>query len=188
MKGESGQSDWDRLAAELRAHEMTVKAGLTVTELRDVEYRYGFHFPPDLRDFLAAGLPVGDGFPDWRDGSEDDIRSRLDWPRDGIAFDVRHNAFWLPEWGPRPDDLAEAIAIANRAVAAAPKLIPIYHHRMIPDEPRKAGNPVFSVYQADIICYGNDLSDYFRQEFRVADWWTRPVDPRPIRFWGNLAG
>jgi hypothetical protein len=68
-------------------------------------------------------------------------------------------------------------------LAAAPKLIPVFLHRMMPDEPRKAGNPVFSVHQTDIIYYGHDLPDYLRQEFQVARWWTRPSEPRRIRFW-----
>jgi hypothetical protein len=54
---------------------------------------------------------------------------------------------------------------------------------MMPDEPRKAGNPVFSVHQTDIIHYGYDLLHYLHEEFKVAKWWTPPSDPRPIRFW-----
>jgi|SRR5581483_4356993 len=174
---------WERVTAELREHGIEFEDGLTEPELRDAEYRFEFHFPPDLRAFLAAGLPVGKSFPDWRDGDEAELRDWLDLPRHGIEFDIRHNNFWLPEWGPKPADVGEAVGIANRLIAAAPKLIPVYVHRMMPDEPRKAGNPVFSVHQTDIIYYGLDLLDYLNHEFGVAKWWTRPLDPRPIRFW-----
>ena len=56
-------------------------------------------------------------------------------------------------------------------------------------EPVRAGNPVFSVYQTDIIYYGGDLLSYFACEFHgVAKWHTPPLDVRPIRFWSELAG
>src|SRR5262249_3162148 len=122
-------------------------------------------------------------FPDWRDGNEAQLRDWLDQPRQGILFDIQHNEFWLPEWGPKPSDLDKAFRIANELIAKAPKLIPIFIHRMMPDEPRKAGNPVFSVHQTDIIHYGYDLLHYLREEFAVATWWTPPSEPRPIRFW-----
>ena len=48
---------------------------------------------------------------------------------------------------------------------------------------------VFSVYQTDIIIYGNDLLSYFAHEFHgVAKWHTPPLDARTIRFWSALAG
>jgi hypothetical protein len=52
-----------------------------------------------------------------------------------------------------------------------------------PREPNEAGNPIFSVHQTDIIYYGNDLVDYFHDEFHVPlpDWAVR--GPRSIRFW-----
>ena len=48
---------------------------------------------------------------------------------------------------------------------------------------------MFSVYQTDIIIYGNDLLSYFAHEFGgVATWHTPPLDARSIRFWSELAG
>ena len=68
-------------------------------------------------------------------------------------------------------------------VAAAPRLIPIYGHRMMPDEPQEPGNPVFSVHQTDIIHYGFDLADYLRHEFGLPGREPWPERVRPIRFW-----
>ena len=48
-----------------------------------------------------------------------------------------------------------------------PKLIPIYSSRYIPESPKETGNPVFSVYQTDIIYYGFDLLSYFENEFKI---------------------
>lgn len=180
---------WARLLAELREREIVIEDGLTESEARDAEYRFGFRFPPDLRALLQTGLPVSGGFPDWRDGDEGALRTTLNWPLEGMQFDIEHNTFWLAEWGPRPPSLEEAVQIAAQAVAAAPRLVPVCGHRYIPAEPARAGNPVLSVYQTDIIVYGNDLLSYFAHEFHgVANWHTPPMDTRSIRFWDALAG
>jgi hypothetical protein len=145
-----------------------VADGLSTAELTRVERTFGFEFPVDLREFLACGLPVSDGWVNWRDGYQQSIHARLGWPLEGICFDIEHSSFWVPEWGPRPPQLSEAFAVAARAVSSAPVLIPIYSHRYIPATPATAGNPVFSVYQTDIIYYGADLLDYLQNEFPKA--------------------
>ena len=61
----------------------------------------------------------------------------------------------------------------------------------LPDRPREAGNPVFSVYQTDNIYYGRDLFNYFCNEFSyyfgragyVFDDRVRHID-----FWSDLTG
>jgi hypothetical protein len=184
MKHRTTESPWPRVLAELKEERgIPFDAGLSDAEVNGAEHRFGFRFPPDLRAFLQTGLPRGPEFPDWRGGQEARLREWLDVPRQGVLFDIQHNGFWLIEWGPRPSCLEDAFRIANELIAKAPKLIPVCAHRMMPDEPRKAGNPVFSVHQTDIIHYGHDLSHYFREEFGVARWWTPPSEARPIRFW-----
>src|SRR5437016_10295710 len=143
---------------------VAVGAGLTARELERVESVIGAGFPPDLREFLSEGLPLGDRFPNWREPDSDAIRGQLDWPFEGMAFDIQHNGFWWDAWGARPASLDEALAIARAQVAAAPRLIPIAGHRYIPAEPALAGNPVFSVHQTDIIYYGSDLVTYLHCE------------------------
>jgi hypothetical protein len=189
MSQKREREQWTRLLDDLRESGVVVEDGLTEAETREVEYRFEFHFPPDLRALLQAGLPVSERFPDWRDGDEPQLRSVLDWPLEGMQFDVQNNAFWLDEWGPRPESLEDAFQVAAQAVASAPRLVPIYSHRYIPADPARAGNPVFSVYQTDIIIYGNDLLSYFANEFHaVARWYTPPLDVRTIRFWSEHAG
>jgi len=157
--------------------------GLTDAEIAQVENHFGFRFPPDLREFLQTALPHGPHFPDWRSGAEAALRDWLDLPRQGILFDIGHNGFWLEEWGPRPGSLGKALRVARELVTAAPQLIPIYMHRMMPDEPHLPGNPVFSVHQTDIIHYGFDLADYLRHEFDLEGREVWPEQVRPIRFW-----
>jgi hypothetical protein len=184
MKQRSTQDPWQRVIAEMKQDRgIQFDHGLSDTEINSTEYRFGLRFPPDLRSFLQTGLPCGQRFPDWRNGEETRLRDWLDLPRQGILFDVQHNGFWLAEWGPKPSDFDKAFGIVNELISKAPKLIPIFIHRMMPDEPRKAGNPVFSVHQTDIIHYGFDLLHYLREEFGVAKWWTPPSEARPIRFW-----
>jgi hypothetical protein len=81
----------------------------------------------------------------------------------------------------------EATRVVERLIAAAPRLIPIYQHRMIPDAPHEPGNPVFSVHQTDIIVYGSNLQDYLTHEFSMSEDEqmdsTVPTVTRQIAFW-----
>jgi hypothetical protein len=178
---------WQDIVEQLKERAIEFAPGLADAEIASVEKGFGFHFPPDLRAFLQTALPQGKAFPDWRSGDEKTLRHRLDLPRRGVLFDVERNFFWLPEWGLRPERLADALQAAEKLIAAAPKLIPVFEHRMMPDEPFLEGNPVFSVHQTDIIYYGFNLEDYLRHEFDLpgrALWPdSGPEKTRPIRFW-----
>ncbi len=190
------RNDWQQLVDQLRGVEyrfgvitpdsevyrVEFAEGLTLAEIKAVEARFGFRFPPDLAAFLQTALPRGPQFPDWRSGDESELREWLDLPRHGVLFDVEHG-FWLDSWGDRPSSLESALRVADELIAAAPKLIPIYAHRMMPEEPCLPGNPVFSVHQTDIIRYGFDLADYLRQEFHLPGREPWPAEVRPIRFW-----
>lgn len=145
--------------------DVVFESGLSHAEVQELQGRYGFAFPPDLREFLMFALPISRGFLNWREASEEEIVSRLNWPYEGMCFDIEQNSFWLEEWGRQPRSLDESFAIAREAVKQAPGLIPINGHRYIPDRPNEEGNPIFSVYQTDIIYYGGDLADYLENEF-----------------------
>ncbi|WP_437595680.1 hypothetical protein WMF28_24195 [Sorangium sp. So ce590] len=179
--------DWRAEYKILTDAGVTIAPGLTEAEITRAESAIGAGFPPDLRSFLSKGLPIGARFPDWREPDSTEIRRQLDWPFEGMAFDIEHNVFWWDAWGVRPSELPAALQIARAMVAEAPRLIPVAGHRYIPAEPALAGNPVFSVYQTDIIYYGNDLATYLRREFL-----RHPRDAavrgevRRIRFWSEL--
>jgi hypothetical protein len=161
-------------------------SGLSNSEVEDTEHRFDFRFPADLRSFLQHAMPVSRGFPNWRDGSKADLEDVLDWPIEGILFDVEHNNFWLSSWGARPLEREQAISLAGAHLRTAPRLIPIYSHRYIPSEPLSAGNPVFSVYQADILRYRSSLASCLAAEFGVAAPEPLASFPRRIRFWDEL--
>jgi len=173
----------------LRATGVCVAKGLASHELERVEAEFGFRFPPDLREFLSMGLPISGAWLDWRNAPHCKIRERMDWPVEGICFDIEHNEFWLDEWGMRPSQLRDALAFARKMLEDAPRLIPINAHRYMPDRPARAGNPVLSVYQTDVIYYGNDLLDYLAGECRERFSGTvhsDRVEPRLVKFWSKL--
>jgi hypothetical protein len=175
--------NWLDIIEQVRSRGIDFAPGLSDAEVASVERRFGFRFPPDLCALLQAGLPQGEQLPDWRSGSEEQLREWLDMPRQGVFFDIENNGVWLPEWGPRPKAIQEALQLAERLLVAAPKLIPIWRHRMIPDDPHLEGNPIFSVHQTDIIYYGHDLEDYLRHEFELSGREPWSENLRPIRFW-----
>lgn len=162
--------------------------GLSDAEFKAVESRFGFRFPPDLRRFLAHALPTSPSWPNWRRDPPETLRERLEWPYEGICFDVEQNGFWPVRWGQKPGSLDEARRIARQHVDAAPRLIPILSHRYLPDRPHQAGNPVFSVHQTDIIYYGSDLPAYLKNEFSYYFGSERRFDEptRRIEFWSWL--
>jgi hypothetical protein len=182
-----GGSEWAQELSLLQNRDVTLERPLTGGEFDQAEQRLGVRFPPDLRSFLGAALPVSPKFPDWRHPTSSDIEAQLAWPFEGIRFDIEQNGFWWAAWGPRPPALAEAIRVAEASVAAAPRLIPIYGHRYLPAEPELAGNPVFSVYQTDIIFYGANLPSYLACEFGGTEWAAATSgEKRHIRFWTDL--
>jgi hypothetical protein len=174
---------WMDIIDQLKGQGIDFAPALTDADVVSIERKFSFRFPPDLRALLQTAVAQGEQFPDWRSGSEAHLRDWLAIPREGIFFDIEHNNFWLTEWGPKPESIQEALQFADRLLAAAPKLIPIYAHRMIPDDPHSEGNPVFSVHQTDIIYYGYDLEDYLRHEFGLPGRKAWPENLRSIRFW-----
>lgn len=183
-----------RVVEALKNKGVTFERGLTALEFGAVEKQYCFSFPPDLREFLSIGLPVSDDFPNWRTGKrrwgekELSISDLIEWPAIGICFDVEHDGFWMNDWGTRPDDLQEAFRITRKIVKQAPSLIPVFSHRFLPADPALEGNPVMSVYQTDIIYYGQDLASYLANEFELPmkDQENGNREPRRIRFWSDI--
>ncbi|MEQ6902648.1 hypothetical protein [Nocardioides sp. YIM 152588] len=175
-----------RTIQRLRDGGVRLDPGLSDKEMSRVEERFGFTFGPEHREFLQSALPVGKSWPDWRNGAEDGLRGRLNWPIDGVVFDVCHNDFWPASWGDRPDGKEEREGEARMRLARVPRLVPVFSHRYLTADPHFAPSPVFSVHQADVVLFGDDLLDYVAREFRVS-----PLHPSPDRtyvpFWSDLA-
>ncbi|MFT3705540.1 MAG: hypothetical protein QM802_24435 [Agriterribacter sp.] len=175
----------------LLAHKgVLFEKGLSDLEVTQVQEKFQILFPPDLKLLLQTQLPISDRFVNWRQGLSDNevaenIVDRLNWPLDGILWDLRNDA-WLSIWGDKPKKHEDKVAIIKSCYSQVPKMVPIYSHRYIPSDPDNSGNPIFSIHQTDIIYYGFDLATYFSHEFyfelndsfRIID---RPI--RQIKFW-----
>jgi hypothetical protein len=179
-----------------------IEPGLTDEELARIEREFGFEFADDHRAFLAAGLPVNtrpeplrpgvsytrsEPWPDWRNGDRGKLRDLLNWPAEGVLFDVEYANFWYGGWGPRPTDVASALAAATRMLAAVPTMVPVCGHRYLPAGRGTFGHPVLSMWQTDIIYYGLDLADYVDREFGpgspVKGSWAPQAT---VEFWKDL--
>uniref|UniRef100_A0A1J3HE84 Knr4/Smi1-like domain-containing protein n=1 Tax=Noccaea caerulescens TaxID=107243 RepID=A0A1J3HE84_NOCCA len=162
----------DQVISHLHTSRIQVQPGLTDAEFARAEAEFAFAFPPDLRAVLAAGLPVGAGFPDWRSpGARLHLRAMIDLPIAAVSFQIARNTLWSKSWGPRPSDPEKALRVARNALKRAPLMIPIFDHCFIPCSPSLAGNPVFYIDETRIFCCGSDLSDFFEREsvFRGSD-------------------
>jgi hypothetical protein len=182
IKIEIGELIISEFERERRAEGRLWAEGYTQSELDAAQEKYGLVFPPDLVALLRDRRPAL-GY-DWRSDDEE-IRAMLKWPLEGLLFDVENNALWWPEWGDKPGTAAARAEVLAQVVNNAPKLIPLVSHRYLPEEPYEAGNPVFSVYQSDVIYYGGDLADYFEHEF-VDPERPLPQTVKHIRFWSDL--
>ena len=79
--------------------------------------------------------------------------------------------------------MEDAEAFVKEIITRAPRLMPIYSHRVMPDRPHQAGNPIFSIHQTDLIHYGFDLDVYFRHEFGLPVRKPWPSEIQSIEFW-----
>jgi hypothetical protein len=163
--------------------------GYTQAELEDVQDRWKLRFPPDLLELMRKRRPLMPRGFDWLKTPSAEIQRILEWPFEGLWFDVQENELWWPEWGEKPKALFDQGKKLGEIIARAPKLIPLDGHRFLPETPNERGNPVFSVYQSDVIYYGADLADWIVREER--GWEAgRAIDPtqppKEIPFWSEM--
>lgn len=184
------QSQIQTLIGLMKRSGVSFEPGIRPEEWIALEAKFELQFPPDWKTFLSEALPVSGGFPDWRHGlnseqAEKSIRNQMNRPVEGILFDIRHNNFWMKDWGEKPENSDAQLALAREKLQNVPKLIPVFLHRYLPSEPLRAGNPVLSVYQTDIIYYGNDIPDYLSNEFSfdLPEGFFPPAEPDEVPFW-----
>ncbi|WP_328353468.1 hypothetical protein OG976_21760 [Mycobacterium sp. NBC_00419] len=165
---------------------VTLTPGLTDAELAGIEDEFGFEFADDHRSFLGTALPIGDSWPDWRDAPRRSLHQQLQLPVEGIVFAVEWRDFWGAGWGVRPARMKDALRSARYQLARVPQLVPVHSNRYLAGGHGSHGNPVFSVYQADVTCCGSDLSTYIDSEFGTGKPATSPRQTVP--FWSELIG
>lgn len=162
------------------------QAGLDEQQIDAIELHWKLKFPRDYRQFLSVlnapdrgryhvgwsdeppyGMEEGDDTPSYFDWRKDDeaVTGALNWPFEGLFFDVEENALWPDSWGERPDKAEDLLKKFAQLVATAPALIPITGHRYLLADSLEAGNPVLSIWGSDIICYGSNLKNFLMLEF-----------------------
>ncbi|XP_024541502.1 uncharacterized protein LOC9648206 [Selaginella moellendorffii] len=173
----------------LRKCRVHIDKGLSEEEFERIEALFQFTFPPDLRGILREGLPLGDGFPNWRSGGPQQLKMWINKPRAGLLADVERGVFWMKQWGPRPAELHKAVQIARGQLKKAPVLLPVYGHCYVAAAPVRAGNPVFFVQGRDVYCCGLDVSDFFHRDSFASRSLVRSSAyvPEPV-FLGDFSG
>lgn len=170
-----------RLAA---APGVEIGLGLRPEEFAAIEARWGFRFADDHRAFLAGGLPIGQAWPDWRSRDALAVRDAMNWPVDGLLFDVEHNGYWHAEWSPRPADEGEAYAAAHAALSRWPVLVPLHGTYYLPAAPDGSGHPVLDVFRSEVTALGADLVDWVEQCFGQG---AGPREPKVVvPYWSSL--
>jgi hypothetical protein len=150
--------------------DCSLEEGLTYQELTAAQDRFRVRFHPIWAAVLATVHPVSlpkpprdkDGvlrwtrYPDWRGRDLDGTFASIEWPIEGLLFDVEHNGFWWRAWGDRPDPLEDALDLARQKLDGVPRLTPLRGHLYLHDT---RDSPVFSIYQADLFVPAVALSD-----------------------------
>lgn len=172
-----------RLAA---LDSVTIEPGLSDEVFARVEDEFGVEFADDHRSFLAAGLPVGAQWPNWRSEGRRSLAKRLQLPVEGVLFAVEWSEFWDDGWGKRPARVKDALRTARYRLARVPQLVPVYSHHYLPGGRGSFGHPVLSVVQTDVVVRGSDPADYVDDEFGPDGHRDRDAAPT-VEFWSGLA-
>ena len=166
--------DMRTLIKQLKKIGVVFANGLSNEEIEAIETRYEICFPKSLIEFYKEALPINDSsqgamnFYNWRDTSAENIariKKMLDWPWEGVFFDIDHG-FWVDGWE-EPKTLEEKKRVFMEIMKIEPKPIPIYGHRFILYQRGVDDPPVLSMYQTDIIIYGYTLIEYMEYEFEI---------------------
>lgn len=178
-----------RAAQMLSDAGVELSTGLTEDEFESVHDRFGFRFNPDHHSLLAAGLPVGDLWPNWRNGDEAVLHTWLDAIARGFIFDALNQTppFWPSSWGAIPSSPDDVAATVRSQLRTWPLLVPIHGHRFTPAAPFPTGSPVFSIHQTDAIYYGADLIEYLTNELPLGSG-IKSLSPRAVHvpFWSHF--
>lgn len=159
-----------------------IEPGLSGDEIDRVETTYGFEFADDHRAFLTAGLPTGQGWPNWRAVGSRALSTQLRLPVDGVLFAVEWKQFWDEVWGRRPARMKDALRSAAYQLDRVPTMVPVYATCYLPAS-GPSRHPVLSIYQDAVVVAGADLLDYVDRQFGSG----RPGSPQAsaptVEFW-----
>jgi len=166
------------------------KGGMADPEIATVESELGLPLPDDMKFLMGNVRELDSGSSPWSTLDRSSYEEQIDWVLQGILFDVEHANLWLRRWGSQPRNLEAAQDIARQDFALWPKLFPVFGHRFLVVQPKETDNPVFSIMQSDIVCYGANLAHYLLQEFgETRDYGENMAaqSPRHVEIWSDFA-
>ncbi len=179
---------YNELIKKLKEVGVVFDKGLDNKEIKNIQSIYDIEFPRELKDLYMRALPISKGFYNWRDFDEKNInkmRKLIQCPTLDIKQNTK-NIDWNDLWGEEPEDVLERNTIIIKKIDEASALIPIFGHRFISNQ-YEEGNPVFSICDTDIICYGANLIEYFQIEFKYKNLTAITYENiKHVNFWSDL--
>lgn len=172
----------------LKSHGIWVEAGLTDDEVGKIERIYSIQFPKSMKAFLMEGVPILDGFYNWRNFKADNIEYIKSVIKHPVTYleDYPEEVEWYKGWGTEPECVSDRVQLVRKRLKNAPTLLPIYGHRYMP-ESSDENPPVISVMGVDIIFYGENLAEYFKVEFgEKKHSEINCQQMKPIPFWSDI--
>lgn len=157
---------YNELIDMLKLKGVKFEKGLSEEEIIRIRQEYSIKFPEELRNFYMTAVPVSRGFYNWRNFDPKNIqyiKAAIYRPINNI-YELANEVYWCDEWGNEPSDEHKRIEVIRELLKKAPKLIPIYAHRYMPEMNIK-NTPIFSIHDTDMIYYGENLFSYFEIEF-----------------------
>ncbi|WP_194191842.1 SMI1/KNR4 family protein [Clostridium chrysemydis] len=154
------------LINKLKHKGIEFEIGLSNDEIKRIEEVFNIEFPKDLKELYKIALPISKGFYNWRNFNDENvtfINEVIKRPIKDI-YELADGVYWCDEWGEEPNNELEKVEIIRSLLKKAPKLIPIYAHRYMP-QVNRINTPIFSIHDTDIICYGENLTSYLEIEF-----------------------
>ena len=162
--------------------------GLNDDEIKEIENCYQIKFPEELKEFYREALPISGRFYNWRDLNEKNvkkIKERILSPSQELIEDISELE-WLEQWGVEPDSETEKHDYILEKTRESCQLIPLFGHRYLASQ-FPLNNPVFSVYGTDIICYGENLTQYLMIEFKYEKHSIIEYDKiKEVNFWNDF--
>ena len=178
------------IISKLKEKDVVINHGMSAQEMIEIEKFYNISFPVELKNLYSVGVPISNGFYNWRDMSSKNtkiIKNALKMPIKGLQSDLENGDFWCENWGLQPDNIEEAQRVLLKHYNNAPKVIPIYSHRYMPFIPENTNIPVFSIMGSDIIYYGTNLISYLDVEFGSKQYKDiMQANFQHVDFWSDL--
>ena len=178
---------YKKIVEAMKSNGVRFAPALSESDLSKIEQIYGIRLPGALVELYSHGVPASSAYIVWNDFSEENInktKSILESVRiNGLLYSVERG-FWLESWGERPCDEAERERKVRALVEAAPKVIPVWGHHLVPLIDGLEDPPVLSTAENNHIHYSVSVTDYF------AYWYCRIEPEKPcfihVPFWSDI--